>query len=897
MKHKFKFMFVLVLFLVACGGGEEATAIPTDTQPPPAPTDTQPPPTPTAPPTPSASEHNEQGNVYFDQGDMEQAAAEYQAAIELEPDNDLFHDNLGAALAELGMFDQAVTVLKKAIELNPERANARSNLCFVYQEQDQLEAALTECETALMLDDEDAETYNNLGLIYAKQDNLDEAIIQFQKAIQLEPEHDSAHINLGSVYADTGRQDEALAELREAIRITPDSAIAFYNLGQALARQELYEQAIPAYQKALEFDPHLTTVHMLLGTAYLNLNQLEQAIAAFETYLELEPDDPDSATIEAVIARLQVLTASAVEDPLDDLPSETSTAPSSNTVSPPTTRTAEANGYFVFDANPGGNYEIFVINADGSNLHQLTFNRAADADPSWSPDGSQIVFVSDRDGPRQLYIVDAAGLNLRRLTDNAEDNQSPHWSPDGDKIAFVSLGDNSADVFVINSDGSGQTNLSNHPSNNLNPAWSPDGSQIAFVSDRDGHNQIYVMHADGSHQSRLTDIAGEAILPAWSPTGDQIAFTLLTESEIDVYVVRLDGSDPRRITDDPGYDAMPVWIRTPGEPLLAFVSTRGGNAELYMFDPQGNLQQITNVGAGIAVGFVDWTAGAASTMASIDFAAYTSSDGALSYRLPSDWLAGETPHENYITLSFVSDPALLQDADFSQPLAFMLGELWLTEDYGEHDPATLHDLWVQGVDKTFSLEPAGEPESSNRRGVTQITQVFGGSAPDGSPLYLTLKTVVSYGRFAVFCVGVSASGRDALSPIITAVLDSIEIQPGSLSVESIDFTDPAAVLQAVFDAARTRDFAILPHLCDPLHMNDVGTTELCSITDDHELKDSFVQYYGAGRIAGEVEYIEANQKTFARINFIYGPSGSLTLATMELIQRDGLWYLLDQTGG
>jgi Tfp pilus assembly protein PilF len=312
--HKFKFMFLLMLLILsACGGGGgEVTAIPTHTPPPP---------TPTVPPTPSASEHNEQGKVYFDQRDWEQAAAAFQTAIELEPDNALFYGNLGVTLGELGQHDQAVTVLEKAIELDPDYAKAYSNLCFVYQSQNKLEAALPACETALMLDDEDAETYNNLGTIHAKQGNPDAAIAQFQKAIQLEPEHDWAHNNLGRIYSDLGRLDEAVAELREAIRITPDRAISFYNLGLTLARQELYAQAVPEYQKALELDPNFIGIHKDLGVIYLNLDQAEQAIASFETYLQLEPNDPETAAIEAQIARLEEQAAI-----FDDLLSETFTA-------------------------------------------------------------------------------------------------------------------------------------------------------------------------------------------------------------------------------------------------------------------------------------------------------------------------------------------------------------------------------------------------------------------------------------------------------------------------------------------------------------------------------------------------------------------------------------------
>jgi Tfp pilus assembly protein PilF len=307
MNHKSKFVFILILLLTlsACGGGEKATAIPTDTQPPPTPTHTPPPPTPTVPPTPSASEHNEQGKAYFDQRDWEQAAAAFQAAVGLEPDNVLFLGNLGATLGELGQIEQAVTVLEKAIALDPDYAKAYSNLCFVYQSQNELEAALLACETALALDDADAETYNNLGTIYVKQGNVEAAIAQFQKAIQLEPDHDWAHNNLGRAYSNLGRLDEAVTELQEAIRITPDKAISFYNLGLTLARQGLYAQAIPEYQKALELDPNLIGVHKDLGIIYLNMDQAEQAIAAFETYLQLAPDDPERAAIEAQVARLK----------------------------------------------------------------------------------------------------------------------------------------------------------------------------------------------------------------------------------------------------------------------------------------------------------------------------------------------------------------------------------------------------------------------------------------------------------------------------------------------------------------------------------------------------------------------------------------------------------------
>lgn len=554
---------------------------------------------------------------------------------------------------------------------------------------------------------------------------------------------------------------------------------------------------------------------------------------------------------------------------------------------PPMGQIEGVNGRFVFDADLEDNFDIYSINANGSDLRRLTFNQAKDADPAWSPDGSQVVFVSDRDGPRNLYIVGDDGLNLRRLTNNPMDDQSPHWSPDGEKIAFVSFGDNSADIFVINADGSGQTALTHDPSDNLTPAWSPDGSKIAFVSNRDGRNQLYWMQADGSDPTLVADIEGDAAFPAWSPTENWLAFTKIDPPEMDVYII---GSDLYRITDTPDLDAMPVWVDAPNGLAIAFVSNRGGNAELYLLDSEENVHQVTDLG--VTIGFPDWTPMAGTLFDPVEFETYVSGDGSLTFQYPSAWLTGETPHENYVSVSFVSDVAVLQDKDFSQPLAFMLGEVWLTEAYGESDPDTLHETWVQGMDNTFSLEPMGEPQTSANRGVTQIIQAFTGHAEDGSLLYFTLKTVVNNGRFVVFAVGVSESGREVYAPIIAAILDSVGVQSGPLSGDNIDFTDPTAVLEAVFAAAHDEDFSYLPNLCDPLNMNDRDTDILCQITADHENKESFVQYFATGQIVGEVEYIEGANDTFARVNFLYGPNGDIP-ETIELILRDGQWYLLD----
>jgi len=118
---------------------------------------------------------------------------------------------------------------------------------------------------------------------------------------------------------------------------------------------------------------------------------------------------------------------------------------------------------------------------------------------------SKIAFTSDRDGNYEIYIMNIDGTNLTRLTNNSTDDHHPKWSPDGSKIAFFSNSNGNNEVYVMNSDGTNKTRLTNHPGQDTQPIWSPDGSQMAFSSNRAGNMNIYIMNADGSNQIRLTN--------------------------------------------------------------------------------------------------------------------------------------------------------------------------------------------------------------------------------------------------------------------------------------------------------------------------------------------------------------------------------------------------------
>ncbi|HRX02481.1 MAG TPA: hypothetical protein P5148_04990 [Anaerolineae bacterium] len=188
-------------------------------------------------------------------------------------------------------------------------------------------------------------------------------------------------------------------------------------------------------------------------------------------------------------------------------------------------------GRIVFHSDRDGDLDIYSMNADGSDLQQLTDSPGRDFEPDWSPDGSTIVFSSDRDDPTnaQLYLMDADGSNQRPLMPfTPADYLGARWSPDGEWILFHSNlevdGVPWFNIYKVRKDGSELTDLTGSVDNSFRPDWSPDGQRIVFTSERDGNREIYVMNADGSNPVRLTDNIGDDNQPRWSPDGSQILF-------------------------------------------------------------------------------------------------------------------------------------------------------------------------------------------------------------------------------------------------------------------------------------------------------------------------------------------------------------------------------------
>jgi Tol biopolymer transport system component len=203
---------------------------------------------------------------------------------------------------------------------------------------------------------------------------------------------------------------------------------------------------------------------------------------------------------------------------------------------------------------------IWVMDRRGS-AHAITEGPGGSSDPAWSPDRSRIAFVRSRDGNYEIYVMNADGSNSIRLTDDPEFDLAPAWSPDGERIAFQSNRDGNNDIYTMDVAGGDIIDLTDAPgSGEFDPAWSPDGTRIAFVSDRDGHLEIYVMASDGSSLTRLTTDAAHDWNPTWSPDGSQIAFESDRDGPVSLYAMNADGTGVHQIPGLPFPEATsPSW--------------------------------------------------------------------------------------------------------------------------------------------------------------------------------------------------------------------------------------------------------------------------------------------------------------------------------------------------
>ncbi|MES0344118.1 MAG: DPP IV N-terminal domain-containing protein [Anaerolineales bacterium] len=291
------------------------------------------------------------------------------------------------------------------------------------------------------------------------------------------------------------------------------------------------------------------------------------------------------------------------------------------TDTPPPTPTAlptslAGGGRILFASDQDGNYEIYIMNADGGNPVRLTQNYVSDRQPAMSSNGEKIAFVStfggaglgivvmESDGSNPVHrmtfakgvggspswgpdgrllfwahtclvwcnhakynpkffsvmnFMDADGGNLEMVEPPFREGAplDTHWSPDGESIAIV---DGIVNIAIVNPHGG---RLGANPDWYVNcryPAWSPDGSNIAFVSNSEGNDDVYVFDIQRDRVSRLTNNPGADRSPSWSPDGKWLAFASNRDGNWNIYTVRSDGREVQRLTETTTNEVDPSWL-------------------------------------------------------------------------------------------------------------------------------------------------------------------------------------------------------------------------------------------------------------------------------------------------------------------------------------------------
>ncbi|RKU13485.1 hypothetical protein C6502_03740 [Candidatus Poribacteria bacterium] len=166
-------------------------------------------------------------------------------------------------------------------------------------------------------------------------------------------------------------------------------------------------------------------------------------------------------------------------------------------------------------------FDIFIADAEGrgagKNQVNLTNHVAPDEWARFSPDGMRIVFQSKRDGNSEIYVMDTEGKNLTRLTNHEKTDRRAEWSS-GDVIAFETQRDGNWEIYRMDPDGNNKVNLTNDPKGDNGPIWSPKGRRMLFESKRDGKREVYVMDANGAGLKNLSNNpGGNDTHPRWNP--------------------------------------------------------------------------------------------------------------------------------------------------------------------------------------------------------------------------------------------------------------------------------------------------------------------------------------------------------------------------------------------
>ena len=254
-----------------------------------------------------------------------------------------------------------------------------------------------------------------------------------------------------------------------------------------------------------------------------------------------------------------------------------------------------AESKIVFVSSRTGKKEIWEMDYDGNNQHQVTHLGSIALSPRFSPDDSRVALSSLTQSGWEILMY---SLELDRVVSFPRfggSNLSPAWSPDGTKLAFSSSGTGDPEIYVVDSSGGNLKRITSFKGPDVSPTWNrKTGGQIAWVSGRSGLPQIYMSEADGTNAQRITE-EGYAVSPSWSPNGQFLAFSWIRRygpgapGAEDIYLMDIASKQWVQLTHDGGRNDFPTW--SPDGRHIVFQSNRSGTEQIWTMLADGTAQK------------------------------------------------------------------------------------------------------------------------------------------------------------------------------------------------------------------------------------------------------------------------------------------------------------------
>ncbi len=232
---------------------------------------------------------NELGAAMLRQGRVDQAVMQFRRALEIAPDSAESHINLGAVFLQRLQAQEAAAQFQEALKFEPGNALAHENLAAAFRQEGRGDEAVAQLRMAAEIAPGDAETHDRLGSALMQEHRVDQAVPQFERAVEINGAYADAHFNLAGALMVEGKGDEAIAHLRRALEIEPGFAEAHNNLANALMKKGAMDEAVSHFQRALEINGDYAEARFNLANALLQLGRVEEAIAQFQRTVETRP--------------------------------------------------------------------------------------------------------------------------------------------------------------------------------------------------------------------------------------------------------------------------------------------------------------------------------------------------------------------------------------------------------------------------------------------------------------------------------------------------------------------------------------------------------------------------------------------------------------------------------